>query len=125
MRLPWVSRKHMEEAEKRSDKAAERADLSDIEMWKAQDQLDAYKLSAEKRIESLQEENRKLIDRILLSASQAPIFSEVPAQVLPMQPAPVLSNIPAPETRVSPRDIHKAAQQAIKDGTFNTLKVVR
>lgn len=125
MRLPWISRKHLQDAEKRAEKAVERADLSDIEMWKAQDRLDAYKLTTEKRIESLQEENRKLIDRILLSASQAPIFSEVPAAVLPMQPAMVPSNIPAPETRVSPRDIHKAAQQAIKDGTFNTLKVVR
>lgn len=125
MMWPWISRKHLQDAEKRAEKAVERADLSDIEMWKAQDRLDAYKLTAEKRIESLQEENRKLIDRILLSASQAPIFSEVPAQVLPMQPASVPSNLPAPETRHSIEDVHRTTRQAIKDGTFNTLKVVR
>lgn len=125
MMWPWIIRKHLQDAEKRAEKAVERADLSDIEMWKAQDRLDAYKLTTEKRIESLQEENRKLIDRILLSASQAPIFSEVPAQVLPMQPAMVPSNIPAPETRHSIEDVHRTTRQAIKDGTFNTLKVVR
>lgn len=125
MMWPWISRKHLQDAEKRAEKAVERADKSDLDRWNVQEQYAAYRVISQERIESLQEENRKLIDRILLSASQAPIFSDVPAAVIPMQPAMVPSNIPAPETRVSPRDIHKAAQQAIKDGTFNTLKVVR
>jgi hypothetical protein len=125
MMWPWISRKHLQDAENRAEKAVERADKSDAAMWRAQDALVEYKAEAEKRIESLQEENRKLIDRILLSVSQAPIFREVPAAAPPMQPIPVSSNIPAPETRHSIDDVHRTTRQAIKDGTFNTLKVVR
>lgn len=125
MMWPWISRKNLQDAEKRAEKAVDRADKSDAAMWWAQDALAEHKAASAKAIESLQELNQKLIDRILSNVSQAPIFSEVPVQVLHMQPASVPSNLPAPETRHSIQDVHRTTRQAIKDGTFNTLKVVR
>jgi hypothetical protein len=75
-----------------------------------------------KELEKCDAERRLLLDRALQLGGQPPLYAK-PEPVIP-RPADPTSTLPPPPVRASFDDVHKAARQAIKDGTYKLRGVV-
>jgi hypothetical protein len=77
----------------------------------------AARLEAELAEEKL--ENRILLDRIVQMSGQPALFEKAAPAPIPAAPAPPASTLPGPAARPGFDDVHRAAREAIKDGTFS------
>lgn len=74
-------------------------------------------------LEAANAERKMLFDRIVQMTGQPAIYA--PPQAAPTSaPAESASSLPGPPVRASFDDVHKAARQAIKDGTYKLRGVV-
>ncbi len=74
--------------------------------------------SLRRQLDGSEAERRMLLDRVLELSGQPGLFHKPAPQPVQAQP----SSLPAPPTRVSFDDVHAAAQQALRDKTFNRFK---
>jgi hypothetical protein len=69
------------------------------------------------QLDEEREERRKLMDRLLVTAGQKPIYEPAPAPAPPAPAEPPKGDDgPAPERRVTTDDVHRWAREQMKKG---------
>lgn len=117
MNFPFVSRSRFEAAQESIAWGQRQMRILEDKLTAQVDAARELLAAKDRQIEAERKEQHILLDRIAQLSGQPPIY-EKPA--IPVTPPP--TDLPKVQPVVRIDDIHIAARQAMKDGTFNLPK---